>query len=155
MKVFALDASGDLLMQDNRILVPCNTFGKAVATRLRNRFLLTLGTWFLDTSKGFPWGAILGTKPDIPAARALFRRWILDCPGIARLDTLNVTYEGSTRDLLVDFIAFAVDGSRIEGLDPLLVNGEEVAPPTGSSIGGSDVGGFGVGVGVGTGGSIT
>jgi hypothetical protein len=153
MIVFALDAGGDLLFQDNRICVPCTSFGAAVATRLRNRLLLFQTAWFLDTSLGVPWYTILGTKPDIPAARAILRRQILSCPGVDRIETLNVSYEGATRSLLVDFVLFAVDGSRIEGLDPLTVNGMEVQPPAAHTLSASTV--IGLGVALGSGGSIS
>jgi hypothetical protein len=89
---------------------------------------------------------------DIAAARTLLRKEILDCPGIERLDLLEVGFEAVTRNLDVNFVAFAVDGSRIEGLSPLLVNGAEVTPPSTYEIGGD---GDGVGVDLGIGGSIT
>lgn len=129
MKVFTLDSSGDLALVGGRILVPASSFAIAVATRLRNRLLLVQGTWFLDASLGFPWRAVLGQKPDLAGARVLFRKAILACPGIDRVDSLSVTFDGATRNLALTFSAHATDGSLITGFDPLLVNGAEVLPP--------------------------
>lgn len=128
-KIALLDSSGDLALVGGRLLSFAPTFAQAVAIRLRNRILLVRGTWFLAASEGFPWRAILGQKPDIPTARALFRKAILECPGIVRVDSLTVSFQGATRVLDVTFSATCADGSTVSGFDPLLANGVPVLPP--------------------------
>lgn len=92
-----LDADGDLV-------VPIQyTKGiEAVAQGLRVRLLNFQGEWFLDLDSGTPWFQdILGQVYDQNKIRSIFRQRILEAPGVASIDSLELEYNGSTRALSV------------------------------------------------------
>jgi hypothetical protein len=75
----------------------------AIRQSLVIRLAFFLGEWFLDTSAGADWPAILGRKfsPDQPLTIA--RKAILETPGVSALGSLTADYIGSTRVLEIHF----------------------------------------------------
>jgi len=83
-----------------------------VDQRLRNRFQFFKGEWFLDKRQGTPfYQNILINGPDLKLIRTIFTLLIVTCPGVASLTTLNLTFNGSTRELVLWFEAKLQDGS--------------------------------------------
>lgn len=83
----------------------------AIAQHITIRLNFFLGEWFLDTRLGVPYyEQILGQKPRLEAVRAIFRRVILETPGMLSISKLNLDYIGDTRALNVTFDGVATDG---------------------------------------------
>ena len=75
---------------------------QAVSIRL-NQFK---GEWFADLDLGVPWfQEILGQKPNAPQIRTQIRQAILDTPGIVEVTSLEIFFEGVTRNLTIEWRA--------------------------------------------------
>jgi hypothetical protein len=86
------------------------------AIKLRDRFRLWLGEWFLDTRQGFPWLDILGQKqPDLVAVKQLIRKALLQTPTVANVDDVSVDFERATRTLSYAFTVHTTGGAQITG----------------------------------------
>lgn len=104
---------GDLRLTDNQLT--WITGREAVRQHLANRLRFFFAEWFLDRRRGFPfYQRVLVKNPNRPVVRSLFRRTIAQTPGIAGVNSLQLTI-GSDRRARVGFSA-ALD----EGGDPLV-----------------------------------
>ncbi len=86
----------------------------AIMQRLRVRFAFWLGEWFLDTSQGIPYRErvfIRGVKP--PAIVAMFRRILLDTPGVVAVPSCTLSPVTIARTATLSFQAKLSDGSVI------------------------------------------
>lgn len=115
---FALDESGDLALREgaNGALEIYLVEGvDAIVQRLRILLRFWLGAWFLDTSEGIPYlEQILVKNPDVRLIQLLFRRVILQCPGIARVDKLDPVYDPAGRRLALEGLEISLlDGSKV------------------------------------------
>jgi hypothetical protein len=87
-----------------------------VRQRLATRFKFFQGEWFLDTREGIPYYRdVLVAQPDLPLIRSMFRRAILDTPGVLSLPRLTLSFDRPTRTLSVAFQA-VVNGGVVEVL---------------------------------------
>jgi hypothetical protein len=99
--------------------------------KIQDQFELAQGEWFIDTTQGVPYvnattgQPILGVKnPNITAIRALFRKIILETPGIVAVRELAVNYDPGARSLSYSFAAVDDTGAIITGGDtPFVVGG--------------------------------
>lgn len=75
-----------------------------------------LGEWFLDGRQGIPYFRdILIHRPNAETVRSVFRRAILNTPGIVAVPTLDVVLDTTQRTCLVTFEATYEDGTAIPG----------------------------------------
>lgn len=110
-KDLALDEYGDLALPP-RLL----TGADAVAQRLGIRLRRWSGEWFLDQREGIPYlQSILRKGVDLPLVEALFRRCILETPGVASLASFTSELDRSVRRLSISFEARLIDGSGVLG----------------------------------------
>lgn len=86
---------------------------EAIAQRILVRLRWFKGEWFLDENQGIPYfQVLLGVKsPDIALVSGLLRRAILSTPGVARVQSLDLSYDSSTREASLAFVAETDDGA--------------------------------------------
>lgn len=62
------------------------------------------GEYFADLDRGIDyWGEILGQKPGISRARDEFSTALLEVPGVSQIVTLELEFDGLTRNLTVSW----------------------------------------------------
>jgi hypothetical protein len=132
-----MTAGGDLALvysatgRSNLAIVVDPAVAKAI--KLRNRFLLFLGEWFLDTRIGVPYFQFLFVKnPDVALVRRMLRR-VIESVGFL-VASLDLAYDPSKRTLMFTFSA--TDGPRvIEGGSgvPFIVDGKGIDAPSATS----------------------
>lgn len=91
--------------------------GSAIAVRqhLQNRLRFFLGEWFLDARQGLPYFRDVFVKnPNSQTIRSVFRRTILETPGISAVENLELTI-ASDRTASISF-----DARLDQGGDPLV-----------------------------------
>jgi hypothetical protein len=106
-------ANGDFYLNEGR---------RAIAQRLRLRFGVFLGEWFLDETFGVAYREeVLVRNPDLSVIGALFRQTILGTPGVTGILEFDLTLDGVLRTLTVDFIATTEEGdvSMVSGPSPI------------------------------------
>ena len=101
---FAIDpATGDFLLVDGDLVML--TGAEGIASDLRSRLQTFAGEYFLDTSLGLPYFTEIFGKPKPIRLEEIFRKAILETPGVSGVDalrvevvgrTLNVTFRAST-----------------------------------------------------------
>ncbi len=107
-----LDASGDLVIENGDLQLL--TGREAVAQHLGIRYKFFQGEWFADTRVGMPYfQKILGKRSNLDVVRSLFRQATITTPGITSLESLDLSYEGTTRVLGIDVKARAADGEPL------------------------------------------
>jgi hypothetical protein len=96
----------------------------AIAQQLRIRFKFFKGEWFLDRRQGIPYfDKVLIKNPSTSILEAIFRRTILDTPGVESLESFRMTLDRPTRILTMDFVAATDTGEVLDtrNLGPFLV----------------------------------
>lgn len=74
----------------------------AIGQNIKSRLLLILGEWFLDTSDGTPWQAILGVKRvDNGFIEAALRARIQGTEGVVEITQFSLGVRSSTRAAMV------------------------------------------------------
>lgn len=91
----------------------------AVVQRLRQRFAMVKGEWFLDRRLGVPYREQLLVKnPDRGLVCSIFRRIIVDTPGFSRVVTISAELTKATRSMALNFEAVLEDPNVIvRGVD--------------------------------------
>lgn len=109
---------GDLKLTDGQIRLT-QTLKQAVAQHLRIRLQFFFGEWFLNTREGLPYfERVLVKSPNLGAIAGIFRRVILETPGIVALDNLLLDLNASTRMLYIQsFVARLDDGATLTAED--------------------------------------
>jgi len=87
---------------------------EATIQRLRQKFLLWVGEWFLNIDAGIPWREILGEKPEPQVLSTIFRSVIADDPGVDEILEFELDFEGSTRKLKIKWRARLTSGEIAE-----------------------------------------
>ncbi len=87
------------------------------AIKLTNRFNFWEGTWYQDIRQGFPYlENILGVvAPNMKIIAQLFKRAILQTPGVDSIQSANVDYLTLTRELSVNFMVITTSGVTLTG----------------------------------------
>ena len=84
------------------------------AQKIRQRFKLFLGEWFLDQSLGVPWFTQVFVKnPNLDAIRALFRAELLKVPGIVSVGQIESSFVPATRTLSLAYVATYQTGAKL------------------------------------------
>ena len=113
MSDIALDSDGDLLIENNSLVLVKGD--DAIVQHLTIRFRFFLGEWFLDTRLGIPYfREILIKNPDLSRVRGIFRQVVLTTPGIESLVEFGLDFESAIRKLTVNFRARKTDGEVLE-----------------------------------------
>jgi hypothetical protein len=84
------------------------------AQKIRQRFKLFLGEWFLDQSLGVPWFTEVFVKnPNLDLIRALFRAELLKGPGIIGVSSIESSFVPATRTLSLAYVAIYETGAKL------------------------------------------
>lgn len=106
---------GDLDVSTGNLQVT-QSVALCAAQKLNGRFQLFLGEWFADTREGIPYVPVVFKKnPDLRLIGQMYRTIVLETPGVASIKSMDVNLISRTRELDVDFVAIASDGSEIQG----------------------------------------
>ena len=92
-----LDAvTGDMVVTDDiRFTTGIEIVSQSIALRMD----ATKGEWFADLDNGVPYDEILGGKPSVARVEAIFRKVLVETPGVDSVTSLIVT--GSTRNMTI------------------------------------------------------
>lgn len=86
----------------------------ACVQRLRQRFAMVKGEWFLDQRLGLPYREFLLVKnPSVALVSTLVRRVILDTPGFASVPKIAASVDKRRRELSINFEALLEDPNVI------------------------------------------
>jgi hypothetical protein len=114
--------SGDLYLENG---TPRLTSGlqEDVAQDLRIALSLFQGEWFLDPTQGIPYfQTILGHRVSLNVLTQIFRKAILERPGIKSIQSINLK-RLSNRKLQVNFAVVLADGTVLtsSSFEPFVV----------------------------------
>lgn len=77
---------------------------ESIAQAAKISLQLFLGEWFLDEEKGVPWfEEVLVKGPNLVAVRGMFRKKLLEVPGVMDVLQLDLQLTNATRTLRVGF----------------------------------------------------
>lgn len=86
------------------------TDAAAVGQHVRQRLMTFEGEWFLDTTAGVPWlSDILGKRYDPELAESVVKAEILATDGVASIEAFSVSFQRSTRGLIIKDVAVLTD----------------------------------------------
>ena len=84
----------------------------AIVMKLRSRFRMYLAEWFLDTRLGVPYREQIFIKnPPIPVINAIYRKVVINTPGILSVSSFSSTLNHASRSLISSFTAALIDGT--------------------------------------------
>lgn len=127
MSILKVTDDDDVFIDEFGRLVVVTDKLECAAVKLKNRFRLFLGEWFLDTRIGVPWFQVVFVKnPDLSVIRRLLNRIILSVPPIITVTKLDLDYDPAARVLGFSFEAVGDDGRILTGGsgEPFIVVGE-------------------------------
>lgn len=130
-RTFARDGAGDLSLAGGGLSLT-TTLRAYVVAHIAECLSMFAGEWFLDTREGIPYFQIVSTRPDLALLRSLFRRAVLAVPGVADVTSIDLVFDGPTRNLTVTISATLTDGDVITAV-PFLVPWTVTAPNTGAA----------------------
>lgn len=112
--VEAIDADnpieGDIRLDDGQMVFVDGP--ASVAQHLRNRLRFFRGEWFRDRRQGTPYyERVLVKGPSLQALRIMFRRIIVQTPGIAAVDRIELSLN-SDREATLSFEAQLASGDE-------------------------------------------
>lgn len=100
----ALDVDGDLDISAGDLVLVSDADAVLQAVRIRLQFFK--GEWYLDESAGLPYFQdILVKNPDMNVLQFLFRKAILETPGITTVNALTLSFDSAARSLSVSYRA--------------------------------------------------
>jgi hypothetical protein len=102
--------AGDLVLP--RVLV--TSTNACILQSVIDGLNLWLGEWFLDQNDGFPWPQILGNPPNVKAAFAALRKFLLSVQGIVSV-VVGGNYNSSKRALAFNYSAQLANGAILTG----------------------------------------
>lgn len=101
---FALDADGDLDISTGDFTLTRGVEAIRQAIQIKLQFFQ--GEWFLDLTAGVPfYQSVLVKNPSPGVLQSVFRKAILEVPGVLEVTTLSITTNRATRGLTVTFTA--------------------------------------------------
>lgn len=104
-----LDSNHDLVFEDGQLILVTGT--EAIAQDIKVRLLFFKSEWALDTRLGIPYyEEVLGQKPILGIVKNLFRKIILQTPGVETVNNLDIVFESTTRTLFISFFATTTAG---------------------------------------------
>jgi len=113
-----LDSDNDVLVENGDLVLLTGV--EAVGQHLRNRLNTFFQEWFLDKREGVPYFEHIFKKKINPlVVDGIFKREIINTPGILELKSFNLDIDGTLRVLTLSFTASSTDGD---------INFSEVVP---------------------------
>lgn len=117
-----LDSAGDLLIQDDSLVIVDGDDALVQHLTIRLRFFLK--EWFLDQRVGVPYyEQILIKNPDIAVIRSIFRVAIITTSGISAIDTFDTAFDVAIRKFTVTFTARKDDGETLDFSKEFIIPG--------------------------------
>lgn len=108
-----LDNDGDLLVTNNALTIIEGD--AAISQHLSVRLQFFKGEWVMDVRLGIPYYEyVLVKNPDLSLVRSIFRKAILDTPGIDTLEEFTLSYDNPSRTLGLSFTAKKTDGDLLD-----------------------------------------
>ncbi len=109
---------GDLMLIDGQITLTPD-LKTAVAQHLFVRLRFFLGEWFLNPSEGIPYFTKIFIKnPSLSLITSIFRKVILETPGVKAVENLTIDLDRATRELrITGFEAVLDDGAVLTAED--------------------------------------
>jgi hypothetical protein len=90
------------------------TFENEIPQLIKRRLRFFQGEWFLDESLGVPYfEEILVKNPSPIAVDGIFKRTIVETPGVIDLLSFDMDYDGPTRKFTLSFEARSVNGTLV------------------------------------------
>lgn len=103
----ALDVNGDLSVSNGALQMVSDEAAIVQAIRIRMQFFK--GEWFLDLDAGIPFfQSVLVKNPDNATLDYVFRKALLETPGVLSVLSLSARVDRSIRRL---FVSYRVDTS--------------------------------------------
>jgi hypothetical protein len=110
-----MTAAGDLDLTSGNLRLETDP-AEALAIKLRARYRLFQGEYFLDTRIGVPYFQfILVHNPNLPVVKSILSKVITQTPGVKSLDTFDLTYDRGARTAAFTFRATTDTGAVISG----------------------------------------
>ena len=114
-----MNAAGDIDITGDTLSLTSGA--EAVAQHLRIRLRFFLGEWFLDRRLGVAYyQSILVKGTPLELVRAIYRKVILQTPGIQTIGALTTVLDPITRRLTVEFEGFLEPGVEGETATPFV-----------------------------------
>lgn len=105
--------TGDLFLDETDLTLTSGQ--EAIRQHLSQRLRTFVGEWFLDLTEGIPYFQhILKKRPDPVIVDSVFKKEIIDTPGIKKLLDFDLDLDASTRVLTLTFRAETIEGSVID-----------------------------------------
>lgn len=106
---FKSDANGDLLIENGDFVLVDGVDETVQFINQSLRFLQA--EWFLDETKGFPYfDEVFVKNPNPVALDSLFKKYIIELPGVEELTAFSLEYDPSSRNLTITGSIRALDG---------------------------------------------
>jgi hypothetical protein len=97
-----LDTDGDFAISGGDLQIVSGADAIVQAVKIRLQFFR--GEWYLDEDAGLPYfQSVLVKNPDPNVLHSVFRRAILDTPGVLEITSLTLTFDRAERTLTVAF----------------------------------------------------
>lgn len=119
-------APGNDLDLSSGNLVVISRLADVTAQKLTNKFQLFLGEWFIDLRIGVPYyQSIFVKNPNLSNIAQIFRRVILNTPGVNAITSASLDFISNQRKLNASFTVSTIDGFILEGGvgSPFIVTG--------------------------------
>ena len=98
----ALGTDGDLSISAGDIVLISGAEAIVQAIRIRLQFFK--GEWFIDLNAGIPWFQdVLVKNPDVNLLYSIFRKALLETPGVLAVNALSLSLDRGTRTLTVSY----------------------------------------------------
>lgn len=82
-----------------------------IAQAVKINLLFVQSEWFLNREKGLPyWDQVFVKGPNLDHVAALFRRAIVNTPGVLSVLSLSVDFDAGTREFRVEWSADSDEG---------------------------------------------
>ena len=107
-------------------LVVISRLADVTAQKLTNKFQFFLGEWFIDVRLGIPYyQSVLVKNPNLSSIGQLFRRVILNTPGVDSITSASLNFISNQRKLNAQFTVKTLDGFILQGGpgSPFIVTG--------------------------------
>lgn len=99
-------SSHDLVLVDGDLVL-----GADVAQAVKIRLLFVRGEWFLNRLQGVPYFEQIFVKnPNLSHVSAIFRKTILDTPGVNELTSFSFDFDNATRVFTLTWAADTDEG---------------------------------------------
>ncbi len=110
MKTIKLDSDHDILVENySPVFLTDQDY---IAEKLRTKFLLFKGEYYLDILKGVPYYQhILKKNPDVRMINNIFKKQALEITGVTKVIDLNLEFSESLRLLTIEYSLDTVYGT--------------------------------------------